>query len=206
MRSVKTNAMRMFSLIAAVLSLGLVMAVSPMAASAAEIAENAAVTIAEEIGEDNAENAEDAPETISGEDTADNAEDAPETISGEDSAEDTDDSPVTVSSSGFSLIQPIHAHAEEGGAGGGGGSADSSFKTVIEFFVKWIGRIGGVVAFVGAVMFALAIKNNDAEAKQSALLTMINSCANGVATVNIDNGYGAGYLATQINRLAVKEP
>ena len=157
MRNIKTNTMRMFSLIAAVLSLGLVMAVSPLAASAAEIAENAAVTIAEEIGED----------------TAENAEDAPETISGEDSAEDTDDSPVTVSSSGFSLIQPIHAHAEEGGAGGGGGSADSSFKTVIEFFVKWIGRIGGVVAFVGAVMFALAIKNNDAEAKQSALLTMI---------------------------------
>ena len=173
MRNIKTNTMRMFSLIAAVLSLGLVMAVSPLAASAAEIAENAAVTIAEEIGEDNAENAEDAPETISGENTAENAEDAPETVSGEDSAEDTDDSPVTVSSSGFSLIQPIHAHAEEGGAGGGGGSADSSFKTVIEFFVKWIGRIGGVVAFVGAVMFALAIKNNDAEAKQSALLTMI---------------------------------
>ena len=39
----------------------------------------------------------------------------------------------------------------------------------------------------------------------SALLTMINSCANGIATVNIDNGYGAGYLATQINRLAVHE-
>ena len=36
----------------------------------------------------------------------------------------------------------------------------------------------------------------------SALLTMINSCANGIATVNIDNGYGAGYLAVQINRLA----
>ena len=38
----------------------------------------------------------------------------------------------------------------------------------------------------------------------SALLTMINSCANGIAVVNIDNGYGAGYLATQINRLAVR--
>ena len=38
----------------------------------------------------------------------------------------------------------------------------------------------------------------------SALLTMINSCANGVATVNIDNGYGAGYLASQIN-LAICE-
>lgn len=39
----------------------------------------------------------------------------------------------------------------------------------------------------------------------SALLTMINSCANGIAVVNIDNGYGAGYLATQINRLAVSK-
>ena len=38
----------------------------------------------------------------------------------------------------------------------------------------------------------------------SALLTMINSCANGISVVNIDNGYGAGYLATQINRMAVR--
>ncbi len=37
----------------------------------------------------------------------------------------------------------------------------------------------------------------------SALLTMINSCANGISVVNIDNGYGAGYIATQINRLVV---
>jgi NCAIR mutase (PurE)-related protein len=37
----------------------------------------------------------------------------------------------------------------------------------------------------------------------SALLTMLNSCANGIAVVNIDNGYGAGYMATQINRLAL---
>lgn len=37
----------------------------------------------------------------------------------------------------------------------------------------------------------------------SALLTMINSCANGIAVVNIDNGFGAGYMASQINRLAV---
>ena len=37
----------------------------------------------------------------------------------------------------------------------------------------------------------------------SALLTMLNSCAEGVAVANIDNGFGAGYLATQINRLAV---
>ena len=39
----------------------------------------------------------------------------------------------------------------------------------------------------------------------SALLTLINSCANGIAVVNIDNGYGAGYIATQINRLGIRE-
>ena len=38
----------------------------------------------------------------------------------------------------------------------------------------------------------------------AALLSMVNSCANGIATVNIDNGYGAGYIANQINKLAVK--
>lgn len=35
----------------------------------------------------------------------------------------------------------------------------------------------------------------------SALLAMLNSCASGVAVVNIDNGFGAGYLASLINRL-----
>jgi NCAIR mutase (PurE)-related protein len=30
---------------------------------------------------------------------------------------------------------------------------------------------------------------------------MLNSCANGVCVVNIDNGYGAGYAASVINRL-----
>ena len=39
----------------------------------------------------------------------------------------------------------------------------------------------------------------------SALLSMLNSCASGVSVVNIDNGYGAGYIATQINRLGDKE-
>lgn len=34
----------------------------------------------------------------------------------------------------------------------------------------------------------------------AALLTMLNSCSAGVAVVNIDNGFGAGYLASLINR------
>lgn len=35
----------------------------------------------------------------------------------------------------------------------------------------------------------------------AALLTMLNACAPGVAVVNIDNGFGAGYLAALINRI-----
>ena len=33
------------------------------------------------------------------------------------------------------------------------------------------------------------------------LLTMLNSCASGISVVNIDNGFGAGYLASMINKL-----
>lgn len=35
----------------------------------------------------------------------------------------------------------------------------------------------------------------------SALLTMLNSCASGVGVMNIDNGFGAGYLASMINKI-----
>ena len=35
----------------------------------------------------------------------------------------------------------------------------------------------------------------------SALLSMLNSCASGVSVVNIDNGFGAGYLASMINHI-----
>jgi hypothetical protein len=35
----------------------------------------------------------------------------------------------------------------------------------------------------------------------AALLGMLNSCASNVSVVNIDNGFGAGYVASMINRL-----
>jgi hypothetical protein len=38
------------------------------------------------------------------------------------------------------------------------------------------------------------------------LLSMLNSCSSGVTVVNIDNGFGAGYAASQINALAAGEP
>ena len=37
----------------------------------------------------------------------------------------------------------------------------------------------------------------------AALLSMLNSCASGVSVVNIDNGFGAGYLASMINHMEV---
>ena len=39
----------------------------------------------------------------------------------------------------------------------------------------------------------------------SALLSMLNSCASGVSVVNIDNGFGAGYLANMINHMKGRE-
>ena len=38
----------------------------------------------------------------------------------------------------------------------------------------------------------------------SALLSMLNSCASGVSVVNIDNGFGAGFLANRINHMEVR--
>ena len=38
----------------------------------------------------------------------------------------------------------------------------------------------------------------------AALLTMLNSCSTGVATVNIDNGFGAGCIAHKINIIGEK--
>jgi len=39
----------------------------------------------------------------------------------------------------------------------------------------------------------------------SALLSMLNSCASGVSVVNIDNGFGAGFLASRINHMEIRK-
>jgi NCAIR mutase (PurE)-related protein len=39
----------------------------------------------------------------------------------------------------------------------------------------------------------------------AALLSMLNSCASGVSVVNIDNGFGAGYLASMLNHMGGKQ-
>ncbi len=51
-------------------------------------------------------------------------------------------------------------------------TADSAYENTIDFFITWIRRIGAAVAFIGAVMFGFAIKNDDAERKQTGLMTL----------------------------------
>lgn len=76
----------------------------------------------------------------------------------------------------MSMVTAISAFADGGGAGGSGAGGNNAgeeqFNTVIQFFATWIGRIGLVVGFIGAVMFGLAIKNDDADAKTRGLMTM----------------------------------
>ena len=68
----------------------------------------------------------------------------------------------------------MSAYAASPGGATAADDPDAMFDQVIIFFASWIGRIGLVVAFIGAIMFALAIKNEDAEAKTRGLMTLVS--------------------------------
>jgi NCAIR mutase (PurE)-related protein len=61
--------------------------------------------------------------------------------------------------------------------------------------------VGGLVA-VPVIAVPTSVGYGASFQGVAALLTMLNSCATGVAVVNIDNGFGAGVLASRINALA----
>ena len=61
--------------------------------------------------------------------------------------------------------------------------------------------VGGLVA-VPVIAVPTSIGYGTSFGGLAPLLTMLNSCAAGISVVNIDNGFGAGYLAAVINRLA----
>ena len=60
--------------------------------------------------------------------------------------------------------------------------------------------VGGLVA-VPVIAVPTSVGYGASFGGLAALLTMLNSCSAGVGVVNIDNGFGAGYLAGSINRL-----
>lgn len=73
------------------------------------------------------------------------------------------------------MLTAASAFADDTSGGGGGGidtnAGKDEFNALISFFALWIGRIGLVVAFVGGIMFALSIKNEDSEQKTRGIMT-----------------------------------
>ncbi|MBQ9244673.1 nickel pincer cofactor biosynthesis protein LarB [bacterium] len=66
------------------------------------------------------------------------------------------------------------------------------------------GALGGVLAGmvdIPVIAVPTSVGYGSSFHGLSALLTMLNSCAEGMTVVNIDNGFNAGYSANQINRL-----
>lgn len=51
--------------------------------------------------------------------------------------------------------------------------AESMWTTITGLIEKWVGRLGGVVIFVGGVMFGLGWKSDDAEQKTKGIQTII---------------------------------
>lgn len=54
------------------------------------------------------------------------------------------------------------------------GSPADIAQTGLTFFSTWIARIGGLVAFIGAIKFALSIKNDEAKEQLEAVLIMVS--------------------------------
>lgn len=84
----------------------------------------------------------------------------------------------------MAMMTAVSAFAE--GEGGSTVDGEAAFNNVIGFFATWIGRIGLVVAFVGGIMFALAIKNDDAEAKTRGLMTLASGFVVFALTLSLD--------------------
>ena len=66
------------------------------------------------------------------------------------------------------------------------------------------GALGGVLAGmvdIPVIAVPTSVGYGSSFNGLAALLTMLNSCAEGMTVVNIDNGFGAGYSANQINQL-----
>jgi hypothetical protein len=72
----------------------------------------------------------------------------------------------------------------------------------VTFFTTWISRLGGLVAFVGAVKFALSIKSDDAREQIQAVLTMVSGFMI-VSAVNNLNIFNFGALGADAEFLAI---
>jgi hypothetical protein len=83
----------------------------------------------------------------------------------------------------MSVMSAVTAFADDEG---GSVDGEAAFNEVVGFFATWLGRVGLVVAFVGGIMFALAIKNDDAEAKTRGLMTLASGFVVFALTLSLD--------------------
>lgn len=73
---------------------------------------------------------------------------------------------------GYSVLADPGSSAADAGKSGGG-SEDALWKTITGLIKTWVTRLGGVVMFVGGIMFGLGWKSDDAEQKSRGVSTII---------------------------------
>lgn len=62
---------------------------------------------------------------------------------------------------------------QQGGSKSGSSTADSAYENTMDFIITWIRRLGAAVALFGGIMLGLALKNNEADQKETGIKTMI---------------------------------
>lgn len=79
-------------------------------------------------------------------------------------------------------------------------------KTGLNFFGTWIARIGGIVAFIGAIKFALSIKSDDSKEQLHAVLIMISgfmivSAIRDLSVFNIPSTYSVSAANSEFSSI-----
>ena len=82
----------------------------------------------------------------------------------------------------------------------GGGKELTNRRQFLGAFAGIVGAVGAGIVGVPVIAVPTSIGYGASLGGFSALLSMLNSCST-VATFNIDNGFGAAYFATLVNRL-----
>ena len=94
---------------------------------------------------------------------------------------------------GVAGLQRLLAHREELGA--------ASVVVVVAGMEGALASVVGGLARCPVVAVPTSVGYGASFGGLAALLAMLNSCASGVGVVNIDNGFGAGFLASRINHV-----
>lgn len=97
---------------------------------------------------------------------------------------------------GVSGIHRLMAHSEE--------LMDASVVVAIAGMEGALASVIGGLCDCPVIAVPTSVGYGAAFGGLAALLSMLNSCASGVSVVNIDNGFGAGYLASMMNHMEAK--